>query len=367
MRKLIVFGSILMVIVATTGCQTGGRGMLTIPVSRDYQQLERMKIQDVEPLVEQAQRVGAQHYSPYEYYSAEQYLEMAKYSNKENDRPGTWDYCALTQSMAEAAIAKGGIPDQGTPSMPENEEACAMEFERLKTRYLELDKQKAIQVSPVIYAFVASHLSMAEHELTEDRQWPRAARRMAPVEAAIETIWSQDVDGDGIVDMKDGAPWAPEDKDGFEDADGVPDPDNDQDGILDDDDVKPMDPETKNRWHDFDGAPDQYPTLEMVHYASGSAALSSDAKGYLRGISQLVHEWPEIKLHVAGHTDNTHSEEYNIKLSNRRAEAVRDYLVANGCPEARLVVTFHGETQPVADNKTAEGKAMNRRVELLLE
>jgi len=367
MQRTVLILSVVVLGAMLVGCQTTGRGLHTIPSSRDYQQLQKMDIDDAAPLVAEAHRVGAQHYSPYEYFSAAHYLEMAKEENAENDRPGLWDYANLSTQMAEAAVRNGGIPDKGPMAMPENEEACIAEFERLKGRMGQLDKAKAIQVSPVIYAHIVAALSRAEHELAEPRQWPQAARALATVEADIDTIWSQDVDGDGIVDMKDGAPWAPEDKDGFEDADGVPDPDNDQDGILDLDDVKPMDPETKNRWHDYDGAPDSYPQLEMVHYSSGSAVLSSDAKGYLRGVIHMVVEWPEIKLHVAGHTDDAHSEKYNIDLSQRRAEKVRDYLVENGCPAGQLVVTFHGETQPRADNKTAKGMAMNRRVELSFE
>jgi len=354
------------VIVGLVGCQTGG-GVHTVPTARDYGQLERIAPAEVAPLVAEAHRVGAQQFAPYEYFSAKAYLDKALEERAENHRRAMWDYSKLSKDMAEAAIRKGGIPDKGPMAMPADYEAAVAEFERIKGRLGELDKDKAIQVSPVLYAHAVSALSSAEEEILERNHYPQGVRYMSTVEADIDTIWAQDVDGDGIVDMKDGAPWAPEDFDGFEDEDGIPDPDNDQDGILDLNDVMPNDPETKNRWHDYDGAPDQYPNLENLHFASGSATLSADSKGYLRGVTHLIDEWPDLKLNLRGHTDNVASEEFNLKLSNRRAEAAQKYLAEHGANASQLVVTFHGEAEPVADNKTAQGRAANRRVELKLE
>ena len=355
--------------VVLVGCASMQRGVHTVPVSRDYQQLEDVSAAEAVALVEQAHRVGAQHHAAHDYFAAKAYAEQAVAERAESDRKGERDFASLAKSMAEAAIRDGsGIEDKGPMPMPQDRAACEAEWQRLKGRWEELDRDKAAEVAPVLYAHATAALSFAEHEISEwHYHWVQGARRMATVESDIDTIWSQDVDGDGICDMKDGAPWAPEDKDGFEDEDGIPDPDNDQDGILDLDDVAPNDPETMNRWHDFDGAPDAYPVLEMMHFASGSSALSADAKGYLRGVMQLLLEWPELKMHLAGHTDSTHSEAYNMKLSQRRAESVQKHLTGCGVPEGQLVVTFHGEGAPIADNNTGSGRAQNRRVELILE
>lgn len=352
-------------LVTAVGCQSSA--VHTVPVSRDYSQLSKDDPRDVESLVDQAHRVGAQHYAPYEYFSAEMYLAKSYDERAENGRRGEWDYAALARQMAEAAISKGGIPDGGELVMPENYDGAVAEFERLKARYQELDKEKAIEVSPVLYAHIEAALSSGEHEILERCHYPEGIRYLRTVEADIDTIWSQDVDGDGIIDMKDGAPWAPEDKDGFEDEDGIPDPDNDQDGELDLDDVMPNDPETANRWHDFDGAPDTYPVLETIRFANGSATLSADAKGYLRGIAELLKEWPELKFHIKGHTDNTASEAYNQKLSERRSNAVQQYLIEHGAPAGQIVVSALGEGTPAADNSSAAGRAENRRVEVILE
>lgn len=366
MQKRFLFVLALGAVTALVGCQTT-RGVHYIPEARDYQSVEQQEIDEAKQTLKKAQRVGAQHYAAYDYYAGTEFLALAKDSRKENDRLGEWDWAALALKHGQAAVAAGGIPDGGEMALPESREACEAEFNRLKARYEELDAEKAKWVAPLPYAFVVTRLSHAEHELNESRHWEQAAQAMRGVEAAIDTIWSQDVDEDTVVDMKDGAPWAPEDHDGFEDADGIPDLDNDQDGIRDFNDLKINDPETANRWHDYDGAPDAYPAIETIHYASGSAAISSETKGYLRALVIVLDEWPEVKLHIAGHTDIVHTEPFNEDLSARRAKVVHDYLVSQGANPSQLVVTNHGESMPVADNNTAAGKAKNRRVELMLE
>ena len=71
-----------------------------------------------------------------------------------------------------------------------------------------------------------------------------------------------------------------------------------------------------------------------------------------------------IKVEVDGHTDNTGSASVNARLSKQRAEAVRQYLIEHGVPEDRLTAKGYGPSKPIASNKTAEGRAQNRRVEL---
>jgi outer membrane protein OmpA-like peptidoglycan-associated protein len=73
---------------------------------------------------------------------------------------------------------------------------------------------------------------------------------------------------------------------------------------------------------------------------------------------------PSYKVDVDGHTDNTGSDDLNQKLSESRANSVKQYLVDNGIDESRIVATGYGETKPIADNKTAAGRSKNRRVEM---
>jgi outer membrane protein OmpA-like peptidoglycan-associated protein len=77
-----------------------------------------------------------------------------------------------------------------------------------------------------------------------------------------------------------------------------------------------------------------------------------------------MRAWSEIKVEIEGHTDASGSEAHNLKLSQQRAESVRDYLVSKGVEASRLVAKGYGESQPIADNDSPEGMAKNRRVEL---
>jgi len=74
--------------------------------------------------------------------------------------------------------------------------------------------------------------------------------------------------------------------------------------------------------------------------------------------------WGDVNVEVAGHTDSVGTDEHNMDLSQRRAEAVRAYLIGKGISAERLVAKGYGESQPVADNDTEAGRFKNRRVEL---
>jgi len=97
-------------------------------------------------------------------------------------------------------------------------------------------------------------------------------------------------------------------------------------------------------------------------FDSGSAALKPGAYQEIDRVSQVLIKYPETRITVAGHTDSDGSETLNQELSVRRAEAVRNALVAQGVSAARINTMGFGETQPVADNNTAAGKQLNRRV-----
>ena len=79
-----------------------------------------------------------------------------------------------------------------------------------------------------------------------------------------------------------------------------------------------------------------------------------------------MNENPEMLLAIDGHTDNVGSDEMNQTLSDNRAASVKIYLVSKGVAESRITATGHGETMPIADNKTAAGRQQNRRSELTL-
>jgi len=178
----------------------------------------------------------------------------------------------------------------------------------------------------------------------------------------------QDSDNDGVPDNIDKCPLKAEDVDGFQDEDGCPDLDNDLDGILDKDDQCPNEPESFNGYMDEDGCPDERPIeqrliLKGVHFESGSAALTPDSYAVLDQVVRSLMAYPEVRVEIRGYTDSVGSWEYNLKLSQKRAEAVKQYLVNSGIDPNRLVAKGYGEADPIASNKTAEGRAQNRRIE----
>ncbi|MNH13559.1 Outer membrane porin F precursor [compost metagenome] len=109
--------------------------------------------------------------------------------------------------------------------------------------------------------------------------------------------------------------------------------------------------------------------IRDVHFEFDSARLTPADKERLNTIStRLKQEAPSARLSVTGHTDSVGSDSYNQNLSERRAHSVTDYLVESGVPRASFVsVVGAGETQPVADNATADGRSMNRRTEIKIE
>jgi outer membrane protein OmpA-like peptidoglycan-associated protein len=97
-------------------------------------------------------------------------------------------------------------------------------------------------------------------------------------------------------------------------------------------------------------------------FATGSATPSAGAVEDLQRVARVLNQYPQTTIQVAGYTDNTGSEEFNQKLSERRAEAVKNILLTDGVSPSRIVVVGYGESQPVASNATAAGRQLNRRV-----
>ena len=263
----------------------------------------------------------------------------------------------------------------------------------------------------------------------------------------------KDTDGDGIPDDIDRCPFDPEDKDGFQDEDGCPDPDNDGDGIVDKADACPNEPGPPENHGcpvkdtDGDGVPDDKdlcPTVaglkvlsgcpdtdqdgipdnedkcptkagpkesggcpdedrdgdtvvdrldkcpdqfgappdgcpkkytlvvvkrekieikQQVHFATAKFRVLPDSYKLLNQVASVLNDFPKMKVSIEGHTDTVGGEAPNMRLSQRRAEAVLDYLVSKGISPDRLEAIGYGPTKPIASNKTASGRARNRRTE----
>jgi OOP family OmpA-OmpF porin len=176
-----------------------------------------------------------------------------------------------------------------------------------------------------------------------------------------------DSDGDGVVDTADQCADTPAGT--MVDAKGCPLPkDSDGDGVMDDADKCPGTPAGEQV--DAIGCPVLFPerqrriVLEGVNFETASATLTDQSYVTLNRVAASLAAHPELQVEVAGYTDSRGSDQYNQRLSESRANAVRVYLIQRGVAPDRLSARGYGETNPIATNATTTGQGRNRRVEL---
>lgn len=107
-------------------------------------------------------------------------------------------------------------------------------------------------------------------------------------------------------------------------------------------------------------------TLGDLLFETGRAELKGNGAANLGKLSAFLNQYPERSVIIEGHTDSVGSDDYNMGLSQRRADTVKSYLLSQGIAANRVVSVGKGETTPVADNNTATGRQMNRRVEVII-
>jgi OmpA-OmpF porin, OOP family len=178
-----------------------------------------------------------------------------------------------------------------------------------------------------------------------------------------------DADGDGVADGVDKCP----NEAGPIANNGCPWADTDGDGVLDKDDKCPNEAGTAAN----NGCPEVKPTEEVVKalntyarsilFDTGKASFKKQTDPILQAMVVIFKEYPKADFSIEGHTDSQGPKASNQALSERRANAVRDYLIANGISAARLTAAGFGESNPIANNKTASGRKENRRVEVKLK
>lgn len=103
-----------------------------------------------------------------------------------------------------------------------------------------------------------------------------------------------------------------------------------------------------------------------ILFASGKSELNASSQDALTKFAQTLQDNPETNIAISGHTDNTGSDKINQPLSEERAKSVANFLISKGVASTRMTTVGNGSNQPVADNTTADGRAKNRRVEIVI-
>lgn len=179
-----------------------------------------------------------------------------------------------------------------------------------------------------------------------------------------------DNDYDGITDSLDKCITEAEDKDGYQDNDGCPDIDNDQDGIADNLDRCPDSTGLK----EDNGCPkarEKAKEIKMgrvilagVAFEQKSSKIVESAFRILDQVYLSLADYPFVKVEIWSHTDSSGSVSQNFSLTQRRADAVRDYLISKGIDASRLKTVGKGSSEPIADNSAIPGRQLNNRIEL---
>ena len=112
---------------------------------------------------------------------------------------------------------------------------------------------------------------------------------------------------------------------------------------------------------------DRLLTDQRIHFETGISKIHADSFGLLDSLVDVASDCPDSRIEIAGHTDSSGSEGFNQRLSLVRAESVLDYLINKGIHWERLTAAGYGESHPIADNDTEEGRAQNRRIELTVQ
>lgn len=189
---------------------------------------------------------------------------------------------------------------------------------------------------------------------------PATQATVAPTPAPVPTPAS-DSDGDGVPDARDSCPGtAPGSRVDAQGCTVVAD--SDGDGVTDDKDLCAGTPRGVSV--NATGCTEKL-VVQDLRFANNSAELSAESKSRLASVISKIKNNPAIvSMTISGHTDDRGAASYNQHLSELRAQAVRNYFIEQGIDGGKIRSNGFGESQPVADNNSAEGRAQNRRVEI---
>jgi outer membrane protein OmpA-like peptidoglycan-associated protein len=188
---------------------------------------------------------------------------------------------------------------------------------------------------------------------------------MCPDVAGLEQFnGCPDTDGDGVMDSKDECP----NEAGPIENKGCPVVDSDGDGVADEDDQCPNIAGLAENY----GCPVVTPAVQKeitdlaraIYFKTGQDSFTDETQIRLEGIDKILTEFTTSKFVVEGHTDSTGSDKINQELSQKRADAVMNYLIDNGFPAENIKAIGYGSSKPIGDNNTSKGRQANRRVEI---
>jgi outer membrane protein OmpA-like peptidoglycan-associated protein len=306
------------------------------------------------------------------------------------------------------------------------------EIEGLTKVAAQAERNGAVRCAPRELAIAKSHLEFATVELDQGFMLraqehlelaeanAHAAYDLSPPQKCAERGFvdeppppgDPDTDGDGITDTRDSCVMTPEDKDGYLDEDGCPEPDNDLDTVADESDRDGSgkdcknDPEDPDGFEDADGCPDldndkdtvvdlddqcpnepgepggdkpgcpKKPSLvivtekeikitQQIHFEFDKDRIRPESFPILDAVVDVLVQNPKIRIEIQGHTDNKGSAFYNKSLSDRRATSVRKYLTSKGIDAGRLTSKGYGMERPMVPNSSEQNRALNRRVQFI--
>jgi outer membrane protein OmpA-like peptidoglycan-associated protein len=184
-------------------------------------------------------------------------------------------------------------------------------------------------------------------------------------EKGVAPTGCPDGDLDGVFDQNDKCPALP----------GVPPdgclPDPDGDGFVGADDHCPDEAETKNFFQDKDGCPDEIPeavksfmgVIKGIEFDTNKADIRPGSQSVLDQAFSVLEKYPDLRVEIIGHTDNTGALDHNLDLSHRRAASVKSHLVGQGIDPKRIQARGAGPNQPLGSNGSLAGRQQNRRIE----
>ncbi|MDG1429561.1 MAG: DUF5723 family protein [Crocinitomicaceae bacterium] len=301
------------------------------------------------------------------------------------------DLCPNTPGLEQFQ----GCPDADEDGIPDKDDKCPdvagpVEFKGCPDRDNDsiIDMEDDCPDVPGLPAFKGCPDTDGDGIKDEDDACPEVA-------GPLVNNGCPDTDGDGLFDFIDecptefgpkennGCPWPDTDEDGLLDKDdkcpyiagplnneGCPFQDTDEDGVLDKDDECPTTPGpvANNGCPEIEEAVEEIlrTAFENLEFESGRDVIKSASIPSLTELAEVLVKKETWKLQISGHTDNVGAAQGNLILSKKRATAVKNFMVSKGIDASRLSVLYFGETDPIADNSTPEGRQKNRRVEMTI-